>query len=683
MWCTSCAFAPAALAAPVFTEVTGSPFTTGTSPVSVAFSPTGGLLATASMIDNSVSVFSVASGGALTEVSGSPFGSGSEPWSVAFSPGGGLLASANEGSNSVSVFSVSPDGALTPVSGSPFAAGNFSEPVSVAFSPGGGLLATANEGSASVSVFSVSPDGALTPVSGSPFTTGTFTYPASVAFSPGGGLVAAANSGTNTVSVFSVGPYGALTKVSGSPFTTGLAPQSVAFSPGGGLLATANESGASVSVFSVGADGALTPVSGSPFGAGFDPSSVAFSPGGGLLATANALSASVSVSSVSDSGGLTEVSGSPFTTGTEPFSVAFSPDGGLLATANDGSDSVSVFSVAAPTASIAAPAGNETYDVGEAVPTSFSCTEGAYGPGLTSCDDSNGTSTSAGGSGKLDTSKPGIFTYTVTATSKDGQTGTAQITYTVGLPVDTTLPVIAGTAKPGQALTCSTGAWTNAPTSYLYQWNRDGTPITGATGSTYQVQEIDEGNTLTCTIAAVNAAGTGVAVTSAGILVPVTTATVTAPVVTTAPVTTAVVTVPPTVTVAHLGDQRVTLITPSSCTADTGDLAVGIDSTTTANSKTRSAKFSSVAFYIDGGIKHVRKESVRTRAGRKSVVVATYAPNATRHRVPVAITLSLARLKPGTHTLKVVLSYQESTRKHGHQIKLTVTKTLKVKFNVC
>ena len=57
-----------------------------------------------------MSVFSVSAGGALTPVTGSPFTTGPTgrgPISVAFSPSGGLLATANYGGNKASVFSVS------------------------------------------------------------------------------------------------------------------------------------------------------------------------------------------------------------------------------------------------------------------------------------------------------------------------------------------------------------------------------------------------------------------------------------------------------------------------------------------------------------------------------------------------------------------------------------------------
>ena len=338
-WVGLLAGAAGALAQPAFMPVAGSPFMTGVGPASVAFSPSGGLLATADATDGTVSVFSVAADGALTAV-GTPVPTHARlPVSVAFSPSGGLLATANSGAGSVSVFSVAADGALTPVGTTPTGVG--SDPMSVAFSPSGGLLATANFNANKVSVFSVAAGGALNPVAGSPFMTGV--GPASVAFSPSGGLLATADPTDGTVSVFSVAADGALTAV-GTPVPThARLPVSVAFSPSGGLLATANSGAGSVSVFSVAADGALTPVGTTSTGVGSGTMSVAFSPSGGLLATANFNANKVSVFSVADDGALTPVTDSPFMTGSGPASVAFSPSGGLLATANQLGNSVSMF----------------------------------------------------------------------------------------------------------------------------------------------------------------------------------------------------------------------------------------------------------------------------------------------------------------------------------------------------
>jgi hypothetical protein len=88
----------------------------------------------------------------------------------------------------------------------------------------------------------------------------------------------------------------------------------------------------------------------------------------------------------------------------------------------------------APTATVISPAAGGTYSLGQAVTTTFSCSERAGGPGLASCADSLGTSTAIGGNGRLDTTTLGTKTYTVTATSTDGLIGTASATYTVVAP---------------------------------------------------------------------------------------------------------------------------------------------------------------------------------------------------------------------------------------------------------
>jgi hypothetical protein len=93
----------------------------------------------------------------------------------------------------------------------------------------------------------------------------------------------------------------------------------------------------------------------------------------------------------------------------------------------------------------------------------------------------------------------------------------------LGVPVNTGPPVITGQPLPGKTLSCSTGTWSNSPTSFSYRWKLAGTSITGATGSSYTVQIADEASgpndTLTCVVTASNAAGVSSPASSAGVLV--------------------------------------------------------------------------------------------------------------------------------------------------------------------
>ena len=485
-----------AAASSAFAPAVGSPFaingTTGSVggyPDDVTFSPDGRLLAMADAKEG-VSVFSVAPGGGLTQVAGSPYETtghpGTDSLGVAFNPTGTLLAVANDdsgGEGTVSVFTVTSGGALTQIDGSPFPTGA-SYAQSVAFSRNGQLLATANPNANSVSMFSVASGGALTAI-GSPVPTGTYTSPYAVAFSPTSDLLMTADSGTSGVSVFTVGSGGSLMQITNSPFATGRYPEAVAFSPDGGLLATASIVNGTVSMFSVASGGALTEVTGSPFtsttstqgtfGVGFSPH--------GLFASTNGDS-TVSVFTVDPAGTLTPIGGSPFAVDQVAHSVAFSPDGSLFAT-DSSSFSVStasVFTVAPPSASVSSPGGQQTYAVGQSVPTAFACSDALFAPGIASCTDANGT----GSPGTLNTATPGPHTYTVTAVSSDRQTASANLTYTVAAAPSAaiTSPVSGGRYQLGQAVpthfACSDG--TGGPGLLSCSDSTGATSAAGATG---------------------------------------------------------------------------------------------------------------------------------------------------------------------------------------------------------
>jgi hypothetical protein len=87
-------------------------------------------------------------------------------------------------------------------------------------------------------------------------------------------------------------------------------------------------------------------------------------------------------------------------------------------------------------------------------------------------------------------------------------------------PASTAAPALTGTPVVGQALSCSQGSWSHEPTYVVYQWLRNGTVISGQTGSTYTLQAADQGRSITCSVSAGNGAGAASA-TSNAVTVPV------------------------------------------------------------------------------------------------------------------------------------------------------------------
>lgn len=75
-------------------------------------------------------------------------------------------------------------------------------------------------------------------------------------------------------------------------------------------------------------------------------------------------------------------------------------------------------------------------------------------------------------------------------------------------PVNTVAPVVSGNPVVGQTLSTTNGTWSGIPApTYTYQWQRNGSNITGATSQTYVLQQADAGNSIRCVVTATNTAG--------------------------------------------------------------------------------------------------------------------------------------------------------------------------------
>src|SRR5712692_8449760 len=157
--------------------VAGSPFATGGTGVGDGFFASnrigvaivGNFLFASNSGSNDVSAFTInPSTGVLTSVTGSPFATGGSSGglgiAVSATPNGSFLMAANSGSNNITVFSIASNGALSPIGGSPFA--TLSRPDGIKVSPDGKFLAVAELLSNQVEMFSIASSGSLTSLGG-------------------------------------------------------------------------------------------------------------------------------------------------------------------------------------------------------------------------------------------------------------------------------------------------------------------------------------------------------------------------------------------------------------------------------------------------------------------------------------------------------------------------------------
>ena len=310
------------------TQVSGSPFATGTGPQGIAADPAGKFLYVANYgagAGNTVSAYTInASSGALMQVTGSPFTIGpasSAPIALAVDPSGKFLYVANNAANEVAGFIINgTSGTLGAISTSPFT--GLSSPIAVAVAPSGGYLYVANSLGSSLAAYTINPtSGGLTVTGFSPVSTGTSTIPNGIAITEAGTSLFVANQGGNNVLGFAVTTTTGSLIASSSPFSTVNPTLAVATNPSGTYLYAAD--GTTIDGFSITGPGALAALSPASVAAGTGPFALAIDPTGKFLYVVNKTSNNVSGFSINSiTGALLALSGSPFTAGTGPNSIA-------------------------------------------------------------------------------------------------------------------------------------------------------------------------------------------------------------------------------------------------------------------------------------------------------------------------------------------------------------------------
>jgi 6-phosphogluconolactonase len=248
----------------------------GSLPQLLAMDPAGGFLYVANAGSSNISVFAIdPSAGTLTQVPGSPFTIGLTPLNMQLTPSGNYLyvTAASQPLGYIAVFSVNA-GVLQLVS---LPSSNGVNPTGLAIDPSGTYLYAANSSSNSIAIYNIGSSGGLTQVMGSPLAD-IYNDPVSLLLDPTGGYLYVANQTSNNVAVYSIDPTTGFpaaltTSTSTFAFATESSPTFLAEDPNGAYLFVGNQAGsAGIQAFGLNA-GNLNPLF--TYGVGNSPLSIA------------------------------------------------------------------------------------------------------------------------------------------------------------------------------------------------------------------------------------------------------------------------------------------------------------------------------------------------------------------------------------------------------------------------
>ncbi|HEY6486131.1 MAG TPA: beta-propeller fold lactonase family protein [Candidatus Cybelea sp.] len=300
--------------------------------------------------NSTISVFAVASSGALTEIPGSPYDSqtnGPANFSIAIDGKGPYLYATGTSSGNVAVFSIGGDGGLTSVSTSTDAGVG----ASFLLLPKGDrrayVLNSYNGGQ--VDAFDLSKTGRkLKAVKNSPYgvTCPGFCDPNPTSAVTSGRFLYTVDTYGWYVSSFSIAANGSLTEL--NSYATGYGPADAVLTPKGSYLYVTDGAQANVTAYRV-ANGVLTALAGSPFPAGVTPLGITITPSGTYVYVANSGDATISGYAITAGGALKTLAGSPFSDGsnTGPTALIADKSGKHLFVTNSNTENIGVFQIKA------------------------------------------------------------------------------------------------------------------------------------------------------------------------------------------------------------------------------------------------------------------------------------------------------------------------------------------------